>query len=79
MAQSSVLRAKPSQSRPRERRPGRLSSGKSRAPPDWLGPHLARLDAGLNGVNGSLWKSLNAAGSSTMLDRGLWRRTSSSI
>jgi hypothetical protein len=45
MAQSSVLRAKPSQSRPRERRPGRLSSGKSRAPPDWPGPHLARLDA----------------------------------
>ena len=45
MAQSSVLRAKPSQSRPRARRPGRLSSGKSRAPPDWPGPHLARLDA----------------------------------
>jgi hypothetical protein len=45
MAQSSVLRAKPSQSRPRERRPGRLSSGKSRAPPDWPGPHVARLDA----------------------------------
>ncbi len=45
MAQSSVLRATPSQSSPRERRPGRLSSETSRAAPDWPGPHLARLDA----------------------------------
>ena len=45
MAQSSVLRAEPSQSSPRKRRPGRLSSETNRAPSDWPGPHLARLDA----------------------------------
>jgi hypothetical protein len=45
VAQSSVLRAEPSQSSPHERRPGRLSDEKSRALSDWPGPHLARLDA----------------------------------
>jgi hypothetical protein len=45
MAQTSVLPATPSQSSPRERRPGRLSSERSRAPADWPGPHLERLNA----------------------------------
>jgi hypothetical protein len=45
MAQSSELRATPSRSSPCEWRPGRLSSETSRAPADWPGPHLARLNA----------------------------------
>jgi hypothetical protein len=48
-------------------RAGHRLIGRGRISPAWT--------PGLNGVNGSLWKSLNAAGSSTMLDRGLWRRT----
>ena len=45
MARSSVLRATPSQSSAHERRARRHSSETSRAPSDWPGPHLARLDS----------------------------------
>ena len=79
MAGSSVLRATPSQSSPRERHPRRLSSETNRARLIGAGRISPAWTPGLNGVNGSLRKSLNAADSSTMLDRGLRRCISSPI